>query len=658
MRCVGAANPPCARCLKRDRECVVRLPNRHQRHIQRSTIPVDRLNHTAVSSRRSPAASPSSTSPIPPPTVNINSYHPPDWPSPKQGSLPSTHPILPSIFSTSPITIATVRTSESDNPHTNASISSTQLEPDQISDSLIIDLVEFFIQRLLFYVPVLALEPLDDIDSLITRRRPLAHAMAFVASTFTLGYTAARQYLLPCILKILEEANSDMNCNEEDNWTLLQALAVLYAYPRVTAVSRHVEKQINPWAVKSAIETRAMQVSLHESVENLNNLIKCHEPEIMSSHAYRRTFYWLWLFVKSRHHSILTRTPPTIRNDSTVASAIDLLLSLDYRPSVWRIAAETALHRVWDRAASVHKGLAEWWCVPPNTKDIGSLLELLENAETLLQDWEETWLQPSQFSTPSAIDPNNLDVSILGNSLTTFMGILTRFIILSFAAHVVSHQLAAKRGSSTISSTTAQTPELRNFLNCVLKSSEAASKCCDSIIDLKPAAREFLRYTPDYGFTMISLCCLHLVYAYNMFPDNLTLKNYLLKVEQVAHLLMELNAGSNTCPKTYGEYVLFDLRQKVQKVNATFAESNFTDDEVTNGLRLDYTSNYQDLSLNACADRNQLEPLLFHFGLATEHVPVINDLNYECNSFLQNSGFPDLLDMYPDFPLESSQHRL
>ena len=434
-----------------------------------------------------------------------------------------------------------------------------------------------FLQKMICYTPVLSLEQLDSPEALITSRRPLAYAMAFVASTHSPGYTPTRLALLPHMLKMLQLPHDVMDNSQNENWTLLQALAVLYAYPRVAAVSKQDgEKQMSPWAVKSAVETCAMQISLHQSVEDLKTLVKSRESDILSSLSYRRAFFWLWLFVKSRHHSVLTRTPPTMHFDQTIASTLDLLLNLGPPPGVWRVLAEAALHHKWDQAARFDKNLPEWWCVPPDIKDGGSLLELLENAENLLQEWHSDWLPPTEISSPSrsSVASNFQDPSIFANSITAFMGFLTRFNIVSFAASIISHQLVTKTGLAIFPSTTAQSPELSAFLNCVLKSADAAAACCDSILDLKPVAREQLRYMPDYGFTMLALCCLHLVYAYNMCPDNSTLRSYLVKAERVASLMMDLCVGCNVCPKIYGEYVSFQLRQATRSSILTLDNSN------------------------------------------------------------------------------------
>ncbi|KAJ5331991.1 hypothetical protein N7476_001774 [Penicillium atrosanguineum] len=149
-------------------------------------------------------------------------------------------------------------------------------------------------------------------------------------------------------------------------------------------------------------------------------------------------------------------------------------MDLDPSPSVWRVLAEAALHHVWDQAAGSDKSLAEWWRIPSSTKDIGTLLGILENAESLLQQWRSTWLQPTEITTSKFLDSSSPDVSTFANSITSFMGTLTHFSIVSFATPVVSHQLAAKTGSASFYTTTSLSPELSSLLDCVLKSADAA----------------------------------------------------------------------------------------------------------------------------------------------------------------------------------------
>lgn len=486
----------------------------------------------------------------------------------------------------------------------------------------------------------------------MANQQPLAYAMAFVASTFSPGYSSVRLALFPHMSQLLEHANNISNNTQDENWTLLQALAILYSYPSVAAVSgQGPEKKLSLWAVKSAVETCAMQLSLHHSIEDLKIYIQSPGPDILSSLPYRRSFYWIWLFVKSRHHSVMTRTPPTISNDSIITTTLDILPRLNSQPGVRRVLAEAALHHQWDKAAHSDTDLAEWWCVPRYTKDIGRLSGLLENAENLLEEWGAAWLQPYDESTPSSDDSSLQDPLVFANSITSFMGILTRFSIVSFAAPIVSHQLMIKTGLATFPSSTADSPELSAFLNCVLKSADAANKCCDAIIELKPASREALRYMPDYGFTMITLCCLHLVNAFNMCPNSSTLRGYLNSVEQVAYLMIDLGVRWNTCPKVYGEHILLQLETATQNLGYSTDNGNgdlslpnaHTDPHAWSPLRSIARSNYH---MNS----------LFRASPSNEDWPT-TDLNSDL--LLQSdSGLLDLLNIYPDSRLYKNTNAL
>ncbi len=156
MRCVGAAHPPCVRCLKSNRECVVRLPNRQQR--RGSSV------RSATSGPRT--VPPSTKSPRPSRPLLVADHTFPDsiesaieplesdeyrgqcsqWPSSRAGNLlGSSSPDqkdLPSIFSLSPITIA-VSKEEEHTPQINTLESFLNRSGSrEISDSTIYDLVD------------------------------------------------------------------------------------------------------------------------------------------------------------------------------------------------------------------------------------------------------------------------------------------------------------------------------------------------------------------------------------------------------------------------------------------------------------------------------------------------------------------------------------
>lgn len=156
MRCIGADNPPCVRCVKSNRQCVVQMPNRQQR---RSSPSQSQLNSTRTRVRQ-PASIPSPYSltdhtPSPSVTHAPNSPNIPNLPveiphqfheqsprfAPEQrNSNPAvTSKSLPSIFSSSPITIASTNGGRHHNGFPSLSAETCL---DELSHSTVIDLVE------------------------------------------------------------------------------------------------------------------------------------------------------------------------------------------------------------------------------------------------------------------------------------------------------------------------------------------------------------------------------------------------------------------------------------------------------------------------------------------------------------------------------------
>jgi hypothetical protein len=146
---------------------------------------------------------------------------------------------------------------------------------------------------------------------------------------------------------------------------------------------------------------------------------------------------------------------------------------------------------------------------------------------------------------------------------------------------------------------------------------------------MKPVAREFLRYTPDYGFTMMALCCLHLVYAYNMSPNNSTLRTKLAKAEQVAHLMIELSGPNNALPHLYGECILSHLRNSTASIDAS-GDQSFATGPQHGTMRLE-----EDLRV---IQDMPVPPDL------NEHWPAELSTNDFIDSF--NGQLPDLFNMY------------
>ena len=147
MRCIGAADPPCARCAKSNRECVVRLPNRQQQRLStRSQATADhsqRSPNALVGSRPSPAASHSSAPRLLQQTASIQPQGLPQLPHGGSQTISVVdQTILPSIFSSSPITIATSKASEGGSPPHSVESSHDRSGLDALADRVILDLIE------------------------------------------------------------------------------------------------------------------------------------------------------------------------------------------------------------------------------------------------------------------------------------------------------------------------------------------------------------------------------------------------------------------------------------------------------------------------------------------------------------------------------------
>jgi hypothetical protein len=135
MRCVGGGSPPCRRCLRHNRECVVRLPNRTQRQSSSSQT------HVYRNAQHIPASPVSSSSNA---SVSQERYDCSPSATRRQHSIDQEPLGLPSIFSSSPLSIATIKVSENNGPFSDHP-SSPGRDGDHLSLSVIRDLVELWV---------------------------------------------------------------------------------------------------------------------------------------------------------------------------------------------------------------------------------------------------------------------------------------------------------------------------------------------------------------------------------------------------------------------------------------------------------------------------------------------------------------------------------
>lgn len=388
------------------------------------------------------------------------------------------------------------------------------------------------------------------------RKRHLAYCLAFVAARFVPGCEHIRRQLTHHVVQFLRDATRFSSNNEEEIWTHLLAFAVIYAYRQIGASSNDSpdpahDEYLNQWTLKSAVETFALRLSLHRSGEDVRTLLRNSVPDIATRPEYRRYIYWLWLFTMAHHHSLVTRTPPSIREDSIIRGSPDLLKDVENDTRVLRVLAEVDLCILWGQAGRLETGLGEWWCPPPEGRALHETLGILEDADAALQVWSQRW---GLVGGPRR---SEYDTDFPPTGAVDFHFRFTRFCISTFATRTVHHQ-STTASSFTRSAINSSLPRITAAItNSVLKSAEVASYCCDFMLDLSPLQKDSCRYIADFGFAMISFCCLYIINAFELFGSrHATLGTYIRKVEQSARLMIELSVGSNSCPKTYGEWIL------------------------------------------------------------------------------------------------------
>lgn len=103
-----------------------------------------------------------------------------------------------------------------------------------------------------------------------------------------------RSQLYPAISAILQD-KTFLQKGADEEWTLLQALSALYAY-RPTTERAVLSAQVSQRSIKAYVETYALHLSVHRSVEELRTLIRAQTPNITETICFKKYVYWLWLF--------------------------------------------------------------------------------------------------------------------------------------------------------------------------------------------------------------------------------------------------------------------------------------------------------------------------------------------------------------------------
>ncbi|CZR62617.1 uncharacterized protein PAC_12514 [Phialocephala subalpina] len=419
-----------------------------------------------------------------------------------------------------------------------------------------IQLIDIFRSRMLHFISVIDPQDLGNTLEVISQKRALALCICYVAARYVPGGDRTRSKLLPSIFAILQDRNFRPQSDDE-KWTMLQALSVLYAY-RTTVTSEPSTQgtvtDISHRTIKAFVESYALHVSVHRSIAGLRSSIRTNKPNITSTLDFKLYMYWLWLFNMSNHFSVVAGTPPSIRIDATIRAAPTLLENIDIGSGPRQILSEVELCILWDKISNAHSpGLAEWWC-PPDLSDntAGHLdseaLRTLDVAiDKALSSWSQKW-----------------GVAIHTEPLGIGMDFHFRFTQFCLSTYMIR---SLSIGHSNVDSD--QQFRLNNSV-------QAAHHFCELLLNAGPAERDGARYTGDFGFVMISFSCLFILEACKLYPTAVQDSDRILAtVEEVALFLEELAVNSSHGPYLQGNIIQKKLHEldKHRQVDSGHSEA-------------------------------------------------------------------------------------
>ncbi|KAJ5947272.1 hypothetical protein N7466_000287 [Penicillium verhagenii] len=374
--------------------------------------------------------------------------------------------------------------------------------------------------------------------------------MAFVASRFAPGQRSIRVQLVPQILNTLRLRHGISRRSEDDKWMFLQALGILYAWASPLPLERisdddAINAQLSHTDLKALVESTALTLSLHRSADDVAELV-WNEKEIRDSLALRKYLFWLWLYTLAHRYSLLTSTPPTIPEDTTIKLAPDLLKNLIDDHYVGRIMSEIDLSLLWRQAGLHQHGLGEWWCLlSPNDINIPSALAVIGDLTKALDIWSERWCPAGGL---------NMDIRFM---FITFNYRFSRFCISTYFVRILRSISAEKMPYST-------------QLNYVLESVRAAVTFCGYILELPPLTIDYGRYLADTAFVKIAYACEFVLRGCEILhtnPDYDDLRSSLNTVKDVALLMHQLAVDEVHCAKFYGQALLekvHDFEKRLQ----------------------------------------------------------------------------------------------
>lgn len=422
--------------------------------------------------------------------------------------------------------------------------------------------------NLLVYIPILADSEVGDFAEMVKMNKsPLAYSMAYVAARFVPGCRSIRAMLVPKILSMLKIRYEHAERGDEERWMYLQAFAVLYSWAspqdiELSMDSSEYEVELSQDALRASMEMLALRWSVHRAGEEVIGLLKHNSGDVCQTFAFRKYCYWLWMFSSAHFHSLLSRTPPTVREDATIRWATQNLQQYADDENMRQVLCEVDLGLLWSQTGVTERSAGEWWCPISNESDLSSTLAVLQGLDDALNAWHHKWHRPQQHpSTDFAADPGR-------SSSIDFHHRFTRFC---FSTHVtkLSQQAATPAESLPIS-----------IVNLVVQSVERASMLCNLFLDLTPLAKSSIRFAPESTFAMVAFACEWVVRAKDFFPGMDCVKPHDLdSVRGVAELMIDLGVDNKHSARIYGESILAKLQSATRPSRGPASWNNMAPQE-------------------------------------------------------------------------------
>ena len=396
-------------------------------------------------------------------------------------------------------------------------------------------------------------EELDDLDDLIKHKPDLAICIAYVSSLFVPGRGTLRKSLSLHVLQIVRRDHDVARLSNQDTWTMLQALSLLYLFALPTDGTASGEEslyhpELSHRALKPLVESVALHASIHRSYEDVMRE-SFDETTNINEAPLKRYLLWLWLFTASQQYALITRTPPTISEDTTIRSAPIVLHNLRGNIFVRRILSQVDLYLLWGRVGLRYPNLREWWSSPYADLDLGSTKAMLQAFNEELEEWRQRWFM-AEFQGQLETTPG-----LHENASIEFAFRYTKFHISTYVTRslytAVSESLQSHGRSSRL---VALTPPL---IELFAQSIEAATKFSRFYIDLDPLLSETSRYVSAISFAKVAFACLYVIMASEVLagPD-LNLNGHLDTVREVAVGMSEIAVDQSAPPKVYADKIL------------------------------------------------------------------------------------------------------